>query len=371
MKKVGLLTLPLVDNYGGILQAVALYECLRRLGYDVTLIRKELFQPAWKRLVIGLLEHLPFQNIRKFRSRYRNAPLHRSFIEQMIPSQSPRVVTKEELAALSQDYGFDAVVVGSDQVWRFEYIDKRFYGTYFLDFLEGLDVRRISYAASFGLDHWEAPELSADVSSWLARFESISVRETAGQKLCGQFGRNDAVHVLDPTLLAGRAFFEQVIAQEPENAIGSLLYYVLDESDFSETVLEAVQSGLGGATEISRIYESGHGVQTKTIPQWVKAFAEADFVVTDSFHGMVFSLMFNKPFLAIANHGRGSSRFEALLERLGLRDRLLLTEDSELVESLVGRAIDYQSVNSKLDQWRYESEQFLKSALGSYKHSDE
>ncbi|WP_417530270.1 polysaccharide pyruvyl transferase family protein [Marinobacter lipolyticus] len=362
MKKVGLLTLPLKDNYGGILQAAALFGIIERLGCEVTLIRKEFYYPPWKRLVIRVLEKLPFQNFKKFRSSRKNSLVHNRFLDQVIPRKTKPVISKEELRSIAREYKLDSVVVGSDQVWRLEYIDKVYYGAYFLNFLDGMGIKKISYAASFGVNYWQAPELSSQVSSWLSDFNAVSVRESTGQALCAQFGRQDAVHVLDPTLLIGPDFYLGLIQNLGSRNRG-LLYYVLDQSDFSETLLQDIHSALGFGVEITRIFSKGQTFQSHTVPEWVMAFADAEFVLTDSFHGMVFSVMFNKPFLAIANTERGASRFESFLDRLGLKERLIIDCDSAPVETLLYDLIDYDAVNARIAQWRDESEAFLKSAL--------
>lgn len=361
--KIGLLTLPLKDNYGGNLQAIALSSHLEALGHEVTLIQKAFFYPFWKRIVIALLERLPFQNIKKFRSMARNSGFHQSVIDAMIPRKTRRVVTGDDLSSVTREHEFDAVVVGSDQVWRMEYIDKVYFGAYFLDFLEGASVRRVSYAASFGVDSWQSPETVPDIKRWLSGFDAISVREASGLELCSGFGRPDAELVLDPTLLVGREFYQPIIDGLPNSSRRTLLCYVLDESDSSERALADVVAASADGLEVKRIYNQGDAFQTHTLPEWVKAFAEAEFVLTDSFHGMVFSIMFNKPFLAIANRERGASRFESFLAQLGLQERLLGNEEGRDVNELLKRQINYEAVNARLAQWRAESVDFLQKAL--------
>src|SRR5690606_32464736 len=120
-KRIGLLTLPLHDNYGGLLQAIALYTYLSHMGHSVTLIRKVPYQAGWKRMVLGLLRRMPFQDVRAVRSTYLNSQKHEKFINSIIKNQSEHLATSEELQKLVKDVQFDYIVVGSDQVWRFEY----------------------------------------------------------------------------------------------------------------------------------------------------------------------------------------------------------------------------------------------------------
>lgn len=364
MKKVGLLTLPLKDNYGGILQALAIYTYMTRLGCEVTLIQKENFYPIWRRVLILFLEWVPFQNFKKFRSTRVNSKKHRSLIDSIVARKTRRVVSRSDMESMAAEYKFDSVVVGSDQVWRMQYIDKVYYGSYFLDFLGGAQTRRVAYAASFGLDSWSASDKTDEVSRLLARFDAISSRESSGVKLCAGFGRADCEHVLDPTLLIGREFYEKLINGLPEKSSDkSLLCYVLDESSFNEVVVSQCLSSLGDDYHEERIYKKGSSKQSFSIPEWVKAYSEADFIVTDSFHGMVFSIIFNKQFVAVSNNGRGASRFESLLDELGIRQRLISGGSEFDVAALVEQKIDYSVVDAQLAEWRKNSDKFLRNAV--------
>jgi len=361
--KIGLLTLPLKDNYGGILQAVALYASLQRLGFEVVFIRKEFDYHLWKKLTIPLLELIPFQNVKKFRSIRLNSKAHASFIEKMIPNQTRKVVSRQELVSISNEYDLDAVVVGSDQVWRLEYTDKNYIGAYFLEFLENRNIRKVSYAASFGHDYWPTSDKVNSISSLLASFNAVSVRESSGVPVCAELGRDDAIHVLDPTILIGRDFFQGLTNEVDESNTREVLYYVLDESVFSEQVLTETLTELGEGVKIHRIYEKGCANQTHTIPEWVNAFREAEYVVTDSFHGMMFSVMFNKPFIVISNVGRGAARFESFLARVNLIDRLITDQYNLSLTDLIRKEINYAEVNSLIEKWRTESKLFLEEAL--------
>ena len=98
------------------------------------------------------------------------------------------------------------------------------------------------------------------------------------------------------------------------------------------------------------------------VEQWIKGFMDAHFVVTDSFHGCVFSILFNKPFIAISNSGRGKSRFLSLLSIFGLEERLI-DNPGDCVPELIGSVINWESVNSILEEKRKESFHFLKTHL--------
>jgi len=100
-----------------------------------------------------------------------------------------------------------------------------------------------------------------------------------------------------------------------------------------------------------------------SIENWIKGFADADFVITDSFHGTVFSIIFNKPFISLVNVNRGASRFESILGELGLTERLLGEFDRQKIEMLVQEVIDYDDLNHKLDLLRSRSKALIQNLI--------
>lgn len=362
-KQIGILTHPLRDNYGGILQAAALYAHIEHLGHQPVLIRKDVFSPAWKRSLRFALERLPFQDYRNLRSNRANMALHGNFIDEYFPSRTKEVFTKAELECVAKEEQFDSVIVGSDQVWRLEYIDPLYYGNYFLDFLHGLRTKKIAYAASFGVDTWNHPSVTQEISELLADFDAISVRESSGLAICAELGRPDCQHVVDPTLLVDPTFYKGMFGAASSTKPAKLLHYVLDQSHFSEEVLSECLTYRTAGIKVERIYSASTHYQRYTIPEWVKAFHEADFIVTDSFHGTVFSILFNKPFIAISNKARGSSRFDSLLTKLHLRPLLITTSEDIHTALRHSKEIDYDHVNSIIKAWRSSSDTFLNLAL--------
>lgn len=366
-KKIGLLTLPLKDNYGGILQALALYTQLERMGCEVTLIRKEVFYPFWKKVLVLALQWLPFQNYKNFRSTRINSKIHKPIIDSIITRKTDVAITRSDLERMAFEYKFDAVVVGSDQVWRPQYTDRIYYGAYFLDFLGEGQTRRISYAASFGLDYWSYPDKENEVRSLLSKFDALSSREMSGVKLCADFGRSDCAHVVDPTLLVGKEFYKSLMGKTSLATDKSVLCYILDDCGLKRNIVSSCMSSLGHGYAPRYIYSGGNGRQSYSIPEWLRAFSDAEYVITDSFHGVVFSIVFNKKFVAISNPERGAGRFDSLLSRLELRERLIsigsgadVTRDASM---LIGKEIDYDRVNALLDDWRLSSNKFLNEAL--------
>lgn len=364
MKKIGVMSLPLVDNYGGMLQAVALYGFLSDRGYDVVSINnagKHL--STWKQSVGRVLRYIPGQNFKNFRYKHLKKQQHREFIQRFLPRRTEALTSKQAFRNMAARERFDAAVVGSDQVWRWDY---SFYDCerYFLDFVNGNTTRKIAYAASFGKDHWQNPDKIGAVKELLAKFDAVSTREATGVGICRELGREDCVHVLDPTLLVGAAFYSRFDPKLFEAAPGqenTLVTYVLDTSPSRDEML----------TEVAALLGSGYRrrdlglLSDATVPQWVLAFRNASFVVTDSFHGMVFAILFNRPFIAIANSLRGTSRFTSLLDSLGLSSRLVHedTYQAGQARKLIQDGIDFESVNEKLAILREGSERFILNAI--------
>ena len=150
-----------------------------------------------------------------------------------------------------------------------------------------------------------------------------------------------------------------------------LFNYVLDRDPAKQEIIKEIASKLHLPIYFSSPVKSMYGDKDfediddyvfPPVEHWIKSFYDSDFVVTDSFHGTVFSLIFNKPFVAIINEERGAARFRSLLDEVGLADRLV-TDGKCFDDSLLRKPIDYENVNKKLDKLRRTSLGFLKNNL--------
>jgi hypothetical protein len=268
-------------------------------------------------------------------------------------------------------YKFDAYVVGSDQVWRPKYSPRL--ANHFLGFIDGtVNPKRISYAASFGVDNWEfTPEQTDECRKLLAKFNAVSVREDSAVKLCKQNFGIDATQVLDPTLLVSKEEYIRLVEKDKiPGCNGSLLTYVLDKSPDKQEFIKKIilETGL---TEVSIMPKSLFRDAGRKkindciyppVTAWLRGFMDAEYVVTDSFHGMAFAIIFNKPFLALGNTKRGMTRFSSLVKLFGLEDRIILSADSHLTEKLYS-PIDFHHVNEILKTKQLEAYKFLSDSL--------
>jgi polysaccharide pyruvyl transferase WcaK-like protein len=267
----------------------------------------------------------------------------------------------KQLRTYFKNNRFHSVIVGSDQTWRPKYSPR--IDTFFLDFLKkNQHIRKLSYAASFGTDEWEFTQRQTiRFSSLLKQFDFVSVREESAVSLCEKKLKAKATHVLDPTLLLDKSVYLNFLQDEINtNNEGELFYYCLDKTRDKNKFIENVASRLGTKTftahpketiKNTRFIDDIHNYTHPSINEWLRGFHKASFIITDSFHGTVFSIIFNKPFIAIANEERGKARFTSLLKLFNLEDRLV-TDIKKAPLSIIHEGIDYHSVNHKLNELR-------------------
>ena len=373
---VAILTQPLGHNYGGLLQAFALQKHLRDQGHTVeTLDRRTPGRPLQSakeygintaKFLLGRIGTVPtshrqammFEQLASFRDRYINL--------------SRPITSEEALRDYYRQHHYDAFIVGSDQVWRPRYSPAL--NNFFLDFLDDIDspARRLSYAASFGVDDWEfSPQDTARCGDLLKRFDAVSVREQSGVDLCERHLGRTAACIPDPTFLLERDHYESVIDDNPgiDNR-GKVLAYVLDTQPSKQEIVHRVVNNLGASGFTVKPQKSLMEVRKANFDEcrypgvgaWLQGFRDARFVVTDSFHGTVFSILFNKPFIAVGNRTRGLSRFQSLLARFGLEDRLV-EHAGDVTDDRLSEDIDWPRVNTIRQQQQALGQQFLRDNL--------
>lgn len=368
--KIGILTLPLHTNYGGILQAYALQTVLERMGHEAYVIEEEqkpLRLPLWRmpskyaRRVIRNLTGHPYPIFYEQKVN-RERPVTRQYTDMFISKHVKRKFYGRYSDIKETD--FDAIIVGSDQIWRpCQLADVR---TAYLDFAKNWSIGRMAYAASFGTDAWEYSHgQTNDCARLLKRFDAVSVREDSGVGLCLHHFGVKAEHVLDPTMLLGRDDYTRLFAgQDIPHHDGGLLCYILDRTPGKDFVINNVaeQYGLTPFSVNSRVEDINAPLAERIQPpveQWLAGFNDAEFVVTDSFHACVFSIIFNKPFYAVGNAGRGLSRFRSLLSMFGLDARLLGDTASGGCAKPLRNDIDWAVVDESLAGRIASSMQFI------------
>ncbi len=312
---ISIVTQALLDNYGGLLQNFALQRVLKSMGHSPRTID---YRPltnfyrefprvfgSWMKTVYLFVFKGIRRDFARFRQPKKRNPIFDSFVSQWI-----------DVSAQTSQYSYnqlkneksDAIIVGSDQVWRpkMNYCVEDMY----LRFVKNIPARRIAYAASFGVDEWEyTAKQTKECSALAKKFNAISVREESGVDLCQKNLDVNAVWVLDPTLLLKKEDYLEVCENVSASSELYLAAYVLNMSESISKECKQIAAEKGLELKVF----SADAQASLSVPEWLAMFRDASYVVTDSFHGTVFSIIFGKEFKCIYNEVRGAARFESLL----------------------------------------------------------
>lgn len=376
---IAIISLPFRYNYGHHLQAYALTKSLERLGHHITYIDQEYHrsQKWWR---------YPFCFIKRFYLKYITGDNKQEiFIERRL-NKEHQIISTHLLAFRNQhmpnrlnvkdfhkdirDGMFDAIVVGSDQVWRlgsFDWVFQTDISNAYLAFASKWSIKRVAYAASFGLDKWMYDsEQTQKCSELVKKFNGISVRELSAVHLCKDYLHVNAELVLDPTMLLEKKDYLKLIRyHETVPAPDKLMTYILDDNEYTKRFISSV------ATELKLVpFAANSRVEDEKAPlieriqppieQWIRFIDDSEFVITDSFHGTVFCIIFNKPFLTLTNHDRGLSRLNSLLQLFGLEDRLINPSIKRVTQP---KEINWQQVNEKRNKLKQKSLSFIDKSL--------
>ena len=379
--RIGIFTQPLHNNYGGLLQNFALQQVLNNMGYEVETVdwcsapSNSLKEWLWikkEQLLCYFFKNrqqprykLTVQEEKRI-SKYTDG-----FINKYISVCPKKVVQRKDFIYIDKEFHYEAYIVGSDQVWRPNY--NPFQTAMFLDFVKRDNVKRIAYAASFGTSIWEfTPQMTEECSRLAKLFNLLTVREGSGVKLCREHLGVEATHVLDPTMLLNREDYEKVVLAENEpKSGGTLFHYILDPSDEKQNLINQLAATRNFKpftimpkcqAENRTKWDVKHRIEDcvfPTVTSWLRGFMDAEMIVVDSFHGAVFSIIFNKPFWVIGNRKRGNARFESLLGIFGLDDRMI--EPGQEIDW--NKEIDWERVNDIREREKGRSVNLLKDAL--------
>lgn len=361
--KIGILTFHCAINYGAVLQAYGLQEVLKSLGHEVYIIdyRPEyLIEPY--RLIFpevfrgrGLMGNIRFfiRELLAVPIRYKRRRVFNRFIENRLHLAS--------LDIQSENNDFDCFVFGSDQIWNPQITggDSVFLGD--APYFKG--KRMITYAASAGsVDALEQINVDS-LKRWLSNFSALSVREKSLSDFLSEELLIENRLVIDPVLLAGEDVFSKVVSLKNIHK-PYMLFFSLGKNE--EALNFAKQQATLYDLELIEMYSMVEVIKNKKILQnlspedFVGYFQNAQYVVSTSFHGTVFSILFHKPFICLGDKNNAISRFEALLNLFGLEERLVdITGEKELQFS----EINWASVNETLFLKRDEALSFIEMAL--------
>lgn len=344
-KKIAILTFHSAKSYGAVLQTYALCKFLRNKGFNVLIIN--LRPPA----ITGTLTWNPISWI----SAIRFGNFERKYFK-YFPFKYRTAKALKENPPIADYY-----IVGSDQVWNSE-ITNEYQSNYFFDFVPD-GKKLISYAASFGKSNVNIEdENKRSIQKLLNRFQAISVREASGVVIAKEIFEVVAKQVLDPTFLLSD--YSCLTGNVVEKKHLVCVKFKKDQK-FYETVRKMADS----SDLLLEILDSSHPIKgMKVIPKpsvklWLKTIKSASFVITDSFHGVAFCIIFQKNFIVIPANISRFTRIENLLKALALDDRIFYSYDEMINDKRWLENIDYQSVLLKLDKLRAASAAFLDQAL--------
>lgn len=357
--KIGILTFHCAHNYGAVLQAYGLQEYLRDKGYDAYIID---YRPEYKTksypshgksfwiskhpiwLIRGVYNYIVHKNIRLGR--------WNAFDK----------FSKEKFHLFSFNEGedmkdFDAVLIGSDQVWSSRHTGGSFDRIYFGD---GLKCKVISYAPSCTTMDLSDNEKTF-ISEHIDAMKAVSVREPFMKDVLQPLTKNDIAVVVDPTLLAGVQSFEKIAAPIKRKRPYILTYEIRPHKEvytMAKKMAAKLDADLIELTNGVYRYHRNSMHENATPEEFLGYIKNAACVITTSFHGTALSLLFHTPFYTVLQHNAADTRMKSLLTALDLKDRIIEMEDIPNIEPLNDKKLD-----SNLNNLRQNSENFIAKAL--------
>lgn len=358
-KRTAIITFHCVPNYGAVLQAYALQTKLKELSAETGIVdyRPNRLTDEYRNInfysIFSFVSSLwSLSAFRKKKERFRQ--FEKNYLDLISCEKCEgNVVLKEPVP--------DVIFLGSDQIWNPD-ITHGFDRVYFGDIVTNSPFRAVAYAASIGKKKFTEEEKSHFIKL-IHEIEDISVREKEAQIMIEQEFKKKVEVVVDPTILAGKMCFEPLVKPVPYKKY--LLFYSLTGMKESAAMADKVARYCG-----YELVELSGRRKPYVVPQhitiydagpvdFVSLFYNAEYIVTDSFHGTVFSLLFHKKFISLANKNRGG-RITGLLEAVGLLHHCTGRFDREIVLEKIA----WDEVDRKLEEMRATSIDFIMRVMG-------
>jgi len=368
--KIALITVHNIDNYGSALQTFATKKILSQYGEVETInyFNPNLFPNHLELIRFGLSIRgirLAMRDILLFKDRNQIVRKFKKFLKSNM--NLSKLVTQHDIQN-GVINNFDVYVCGSDQIWNSCIVSKcgKLDPIYFLSFANK-KAKKISYASSMGGYRFTDSE-NAKVKDLLKDFKAISVRESDTQQLLSQLLKREVFHVLDPVLLlSDEEWLNSLSIDKSCRSIKEdyILVYGVIREPLQQKVVDFFAKKLGiKVVTIDQAFNPliNADVQIKDAGplDFIELFANAQFVVSQSFHGTCFSVIFKKPFVSVCSKGRKVNRIESLLNLLGLENRFV---DDEKNLHKLSTDFSYELAEKKLEEERAKSIIFLKSNI--------
>lgn len=341
------------SNYGAILTSYALYRLLEEMGKRPVLMD---YSPLYANKSHRLSDNMSRMFLRRHSIGF-TAPLEGD----------------EAYDTLNDT--LDTFIIGADQVWRWRYTTGCGLA-YFLDYVRG-DKRKVAFASSFGIETEERPAESVErARHCLQTFDAVSVREKSGVDILRNHYGIEGEWVLDPVFLCRKEDYDTLCECAERQESPYVLSYVLEPDDAIRHHIAAISAERGAQAvnmvnaqmdieEAQRRFGTEQIARDVSPEQWVRNIRDCDFFITDSFHGVCFALMFNRPFLCVAPPTRGRARFDSLLGLVGLQRCMLSPDYTEEEWNAAVAPIDWAQVNGILQGERERARTWLENALNA------
>ena len=352
--KIGTITFHWATNYGAVLQSYALQQYLLSQNIETEIID---YIPAR----VKLMERISWIKNMRF-SQFNKEKYIREFRRNELILSKKRFRNNKELFERSNKY--DYIITGSDQVWNKGftlYAEGKTTLSYFLNFA-GDKCGRISYAASFGFDVADADYIQA-VENEISFFSNISVREETGLSILKQLKQSGSV-VCDPTLLIDKNIYEQ-LADRSTYSSGKVFPYILHKKQHTAmNVFDTIKMLVGDNT-------TADCANKLSVYDWLKGIRDSDIVVTNSFHAVIFCLIFNTNFIVVpVNGSKMNNRITTILNKVGLLEHFIETNERKTIESILNKKIDWEEVDKKVIELQKEGQNFIMNAIGKIEYNE-
>lgn len=344
--KISLLTYWGADNYGATLQAYATIKILQQEGHEVQLINLLIEEPkhSWIKNLFLYPKHLKFKSFRK----HYFSSITRPYLSIKELQDNPPEA--------------DYYIIGSDQTWNPD-ISKDKARAFFLDF-NRQGTKKIAYAASFGKEKWEESQWISknEVCRLLSQFDAISIRENTGVQILKDFGFH-SIQVLDPVLLFND--YSELIGY-PQNKEEIILYKLVNTNEFytkAKSIGKFLNLNVRSIGSIRKV----KGIKCaypESIPEWIHKIASGKYIITDSFHGTVISLLYKRQFVVCVGNPKLVTRIKSLLNLFNLEERIMNVSDStEQIIKMMKKPIDYNKIDIILEKERNISKEYLRKTI--------
>lgn len=351
--KIGILTFHRAHNYGAVLQAFALQEYFKMCGHETFIIdyRQSFIERIYKCFSVRrcvaknplLILRKTLNELYNYKKRVKKKKFFESFCNEYL-QLTESIVNPNDIPG-----DFDAYVHGSDQIWNSKLLGG-YDLIYFGDYKTCKKAIKVSYAASMEFKHLSLDDKNA-IKKGLSFLDYISVRENKLIPILQPFTNKPIKNVIDPTLLANSIIWETMCQHKIEEEY--ILTYKIGEKTKVDNYANLLSEKLGiNILSVNKMNLSPN--------EFVRYIKYAKYIISDSFHATVFSILFKKQFYTVASGTGSDIRFTEILEALGLKTRIL-----KYSNEINYNKIDYTRLNiaHKLELYRAKSRDFIAKAL--------